>query len=144
MQPEKPCLILTVDDNEHVEACIEELLERYDYDYVSFDNGKEALDFLSKHSDSVDLILSDIKMPGIDGIELATKAMQIKGNIPIILISGYSEKLREGMTAPNVKAVLDKPVLKTDLIQTIETVLGNVKHRGKRVCRVEGNWSHKA
>ena len=108
MQQEKPCLILVVDDEESVEAYINELLEHHDYDHVSFDNGEEALDFLSKHTDSVDLILSDIKMPCMDGIELAAKAAQIKPNIPIILISGYSDKLWEGMTAPNVKAVLDK------------------------------------
>jgi two-component system cell cycle response regulator CpdR len=120
------------------------LLEHHDYDHVSFDNGEEALDFLSKHTDSVDLILSDIKMPRMDGIELAAKAAQIKPNIPIILISGYSDKLWEGMTAPNVKAVLDKPVFRIDLVQTIEAVLGNAKRRGKRVCSAEGDRSHEA
>ena len=139
MQQEKPCLILVVDDEELIEVYIHELLERYDYDHVSFDNGEEALDFFSKHTDSVDLILSDIKMPRMDGIELAAKAAQIKPNIPVILISGYSDKLWEGMTAPNVKAVLDKPVLGIELVQTIETVLGNAKRRGKKVCSVEGD-----
>lgn len=139
MQQEKPCLILVVDDEESVEAYIHELLERHDYDHVSFDNGEEALDFLSKHADSVDLILSDINMPRMDGIKLAAKAAQIKPDIPIILISGYSDKLWEGMTVPNVKAVLDKPVLKIDLVQTIETIIGNKKRRGKRVCSVEGD-----
>src|SRR5512139_1672880 len=71
VQQEKPCLILVVDDEESVEAYIHELLERHDYDHVSFDNGEEALDFLSKHADSVDLILSDINMLRMDGIELA-------------------------------------------------------------------------
>jgi CheY-like chemotaxis protein len=135
----EPSLILIVDDEEQIASYIQELLNRYGYLHVSFDNGEDVLDFLSAHADSVDLIITDIKMPGINGIELATKAAQIKPDIPVILITGYTDKLWEGITAPNVAAALEKPFFRTDLLQAIEKVLHNVERNGKRLCTTKGD-----
>ncbi len=122
VEPKKGCSILVVDDEAEFVEYVETLLRRQGYGHTSFSDSRRALEFFSTHSESVDIIVSDIRMPGIDGIELARRAARIKKDISIILVSGYSEKLVEGSSLPNVKALLDKPVTKADLLKAIESV----------------------
>lgn len=129
MDSNQPCLILVVDDEKEFEEYIETLLQRRGYDHVSFVNSCQALDFVKNHREEVDIIISDIKMPGIDGIDLARKAADIKKDIAIILVSGYSDELAKSETIPNVKTVLDKPVRKADLLTAVETEIKSCRKR---------------
>ncbi len=110
-----------------VEEYIEELLKAEGYEHASFTDPVEAIRYLAQNADRIDLLISDIRMPVVDGFELAKKAVEIKGGIGIILLSGYSEKLPQAATLPNVRAVLDKPLLKTDLIQAVKSAIGGCK-----------------
>lgn len=123
MGTREKCIVLVVDDEQMMEEYIEELLQRYGYEHQSFTSPAEALEFFSVHRDEVDLIISDIKMPAIDGFELTRKAALMRPDIPVILLSGYSETLPDAATLPNVRALLEKPLLKTDLLQAVEGVL---------------------
>lgn len=135
MADEKPCLILVVDDEEQIEGYIQELLQRQGYEQVSFVDPEKALEFFRQNAQRIGLIISDIRMPGIDGVELTRRAAQVKKDIQVILLSGYTDKLVDAASLPNVRACLEKPVLKTDLIQTVEGVIDGctVKKAGKSV-----------
>jgi DNA-binding NtrC family response regulator len=80
--------IIVIDDEESIRTVITAILEKESYSIRSFSNGKEALDFLSENS--ADVIISDIRMLPIDGIEVLKKAKKIDENVVVILITAYS------------------------------------------------------
>ncbi len=115
--------VLIVDDDEVLRSYLDEVLRRQGYDTVPFGDPLKALDYFKKNAELVDLILTDIVMLDMDGIELAKRAGRITRETPVILLSAYSERLLDGAALPNVRAVLDKPLLKTDLMHAIESVI---------------------
>lgn len=78
--------ILIVDDEKSVRETLREMLEYEGYEIVEADSGLQALDLFSQHS--FDVVLCDIKMPGMDGMELLEKILQ-SYDIPVIMISGH-------------------------------------------------------
>ena len=93
--------ILLVEDDKSVLRSIENILSDYNYNFYSAPNGKEALEIFRDLKDDINLLISDIVMPKINGIELAKTIQSNTSNINIILSSGYSnnqieqEKLQE-------------------------------------------------
>ncbi|HPZ36890.1 MAG TPA: response regulator, partial [Bacteroidales bacterium] len=78
--------ILIVDDEKSVRETLREMLEYEGYEVVEADSGLQALDLFSQNS--FDVVLCDIKMPGMDGMELLEKILQ-SYDIPVIMISGH-------------------------------------------------------
>ncbi|MBK6935242.1 MAG: sigma-54-dependent Fis family transcriptional regulator [Bacteroidales bacterium] len=78
--------ILMVDDEKSVRETLREMLEYENYEVIDAENATKALDLLS--SQSFDVILCDIKMPGMDGMELLEKILE-NYDIPVIMISGH-------------------------------------------------------
>jgi len=78
--------ILIVDDEKSVRETLREMLEYEGYEVVEADSGLQALDLFSQQS--FDVVLCDIKMPGMDGMELLEKILQ-SYDIPVIMISGH-------------------------------------------------------
>ncbi len=124
----KVCHVLVVDDEEEIEEYVREVLRRRGYNSSSFHDPLKALGYFMENPEKVDLVVSDIVMPEMDGIQLAQKMAEIRGDIPIILLSGYSDRLVEGASLFNVKALLDKPVLRTDLVQAVEGIIQSCRH----------------
>jgi CheY-like chemotaxis protein len=79
---------MIVDDDPEVRTIVAEFLEDFGYDVVQADSGREALDLLDRQGD-VRMIISDIRMPDMSGIELADIATGRQRDLKIILISGY-------------------------------------------------------
>ena len=82
--------VLVVDDSEHVRYFAHQLLTDLGCDVVEAADGNEALLLLQHHR--VDLVFSDIVMPGMSGLELAQEVRATYGPVPILLASGYSSK----------------------------------------------------
>ncbi len=120
-------MVVVVDDEETMADYIEELLGNYGYEHHSFIDPAKALEFFARNAERVDLIISDVKMPDIDGAALVQRAVRIRSDIPVILLSGYSETLPEVAAVSNVRAVLEKPLVKTDLLQAIEAVISSCR-----------------
>ncbi len=81
--------ILVVDDEEHIRLLYKEEFEEEGYNVVLASDGEDAL--IKIESNLPDLITLDIKMPGIDGITLARKIKEIKGDMPVIFVSAYED-----------------------------------------------------
>ena len=79
--------ILIIDDERAIRNTLREILEYEDYEVDDVDNGVDGLEMISK--DDYDLVLCDIKMNRMDGMEVLTEALQIKPDLPFIMISGH-------------------------------------------------------
>lgn len=79
--------ILVIDDQAPIRKTLREILEYENFEIDEAEDGQKGLDLVAK--DSYDLILCDIKMPKVDGLEFLEKTMQSNPDIPIIMISGH-------------------------------------------------------
>jgi CheY-like chemotaxis protein len=80
--------LMIVDDDPEVRVIVAEFLEDFGYRVLQADGGAQALDLLARTSD-LRMIISDIRMPDMTGIELADIATQRRRDLKVILISGY-------------------------------------------------------
>lgn len=85
--------ILVVDDDELVSEYLGALLEAESYDVVVLNEPLAALEYFKEHPDDFDLIITDQVMPGLTGVEISQAILALRPNIPILLITGYSEKI---------------------------------------------------
>ena len=81
--------ILVVDDEESIHLLYREELEDEGYQVISAMSGEDALKLFE--SEQPDLVILDINMPGMDGIEVLRQMKQMKPNVPVILSSAYPE-----------------------------------------------------
>ncbi|SFC71112.1 DNA-binding transcriptional response regulator, NtrC family, contains REC, AAA-type ATPase, and a Fis-type DNA-binding domains [Parapedobacter composti] len=79
--------ILIIDDERAIRSTLREILEYEDYKVVDADNGIDGLEIIKK--EDIDLVLCDIKMSKMDGMEVLTEALTIKPDLPFIMISGH-------------------------------------------------------
>jgi len=113
--------IMVVDDEDNIRLLYKEELEEEGYKIAAAASGEEALEILSKVNP--DLIVMDIKMPGMSGVETLIKVKEIDKNIPVILCSAYGDYKQDFTTwasdAYVVKAAsLDE--LKRSIIEVLE------------------------
>jgi len=116
--------ILFVDDEDSIVNLGVRALERYGYRVTGINDSNAALMIFTKNPEEFDIVITDMAMPGIVGSELAKKIIAIRPDIPIIICSGYSEKLeREKAKNLNLSAYLDKPLSVDQLLKNIREVL---------------------
>ncbi len=116
--------ILVVDDEQNIRFLYKEELEDEGYQVSVATNGEEALEMLAKKVP--DLIILDIKMPGIDGIEVMRRIKDEKGNIPIILCSAYGQYKQDFRTWASDAYVVKSADL-TELKLTIKEIFNQLK-----------------
>jgi excisionase family DNA binding protein len=83
--------ILVVDDESSVRDLLAKTLALADYDVDTAADGRSALERLRLYS--YDLLIADLKMPGIDGLSVIREAKRLKGDLPVIIITGYSTEM---------------------------------------------------
>jgi CheY-like chemotaxis protein len=101
--------ILVVEDQENVRTLIVTALKGFGYTVWSAANAQQALAFSESHKDRLDLLVSDIVMPGMDGNELAIHIQKARPGIRILLISGYTNRAIAATSVPQGAAYLPKP-----------------------------------
>jgi PAS domain S-box-containing protein len=102
--------VLLVEDEHLVRQLTHEILRRSGYRVLEAADGAEALRQLRDHPDPIDLLLTDVVMPGMSGYELVERARPLRPDMRILFVSGYSEEAitRQGQVAPDVE-LLPKP-----------------------------------
>lgn len=112
--------ILLAEDDEAMRTYLARALENAGYKVVSVDNGAAALPYLRQ--EEFDLLLSDIVMPEMDGIELAQVCAEISPDTKVMFITGFAAvTLRANREAPQAK-VLSKPFHLRDLVMEVQRV----------------------
>jgi two-component system, NtrC family, nitrogen regulation response regulator NtrX len=114
--------ILVIDDEAAIRESLRMILEYEDYGFLGASSGQEALALVQR--DRPDLVLLDIKMPGMDGMEVLRKLHALDETLPVVMISGH------GTTSTAVDAIksgaidfLDKPLSSERVIVTLQNVL---------------------
>jgi two-component system cell cycle response regulator CpdR len=114
--------IILAEDDEDMRKFLVKALEKAGYDVVSFGNGVEAYERLKE--EPFTLLLTDIVMPEMDGIELARKAADLDPDLKIMFITGFAAvALNPDNQAPQEAKVLSKPFHLRDLVGEIERML---------------------
>ncbi len=116
--------ILVVDDEEAICHLADKILTRQGYHVVTARNGEEAIKRYQRNRSKIQLVLTDIMMPGLDGWAVIRSIRNINPAVKIIASSGLmSETSLSTLSDLNVNAVLAKPYLAHSLLETIQTVL---------------------
>jgi DNA-binding NtrC family response regulator len=117
--------ILIVDDEESVlRACARALSEIPGAQVIQEKLGSRAATLLN--SEPFDLLISDVRMPGVDGQQLLRIAHENDEKLPVILITGFpTAEATQGCVSLGAAACLVKPILPDELIATVERVLAN-------------------
>ncbi len=101
---------------------LERALQRAGHEVTSFANGQEAFERLQ--SEAFSLLLTDIVMPRMDGIELARRASEIYPSLKIMFITGFAAvTLNNDSAAPKDARVLSKPFHLKDLVREVDRLL---------------------
>ena len=116
--------ILVAEDDDSMRQYLSRALERSGYEVVAVDRGTAAIPILEEQS--FDLLLTDIVMPEMDGIELAQHVASVAPQTRVMFITGFAAvTLRAGRVAPEAK-VLSKPFHLRDLVLEVDRMFDRV------------------
>jgi len=120
--------ILFVDDEDSIVKLGVRILENSGYQVTGINDSSRALELFKADSDEFDLVITDMAMPNMTGIELSKKILKIRPDIPILICSGYSERLdMEKAKDLRVSALLNKPLYVDNLVKITRKVLDKNK-----------------
>ena len=118
--------ILFVDDEPALVDVGKQILKSLGYEVITRTSSLEALELFKAKVDSFDLVITDMTMPNMTGVELAKEMMRINSDLPVILCTGYSARINpEQAAAMGIRAFVSKPVLIKEIAKTIRQVLDN-------------------
>ena len=118
--------ILLVDDEELLRAGVQEMLELQGYAVITAPNGQQAMACLNDHS--IDLVITDLVMPKMDGVDFVQQLRQVRPDVPVIVVSGSTGNImqRYGIDSIQVtgaNASLSKPFKGADLLAQVQELL---------------------
>ena len=115
--------VLLVEDEPTVRSVAERALTRHGYKVITADNGEAALEVLGR-GEEIDLLISDVVMPGMDGPTVVREARKSRPDLKILFMSGYAEEqLRKSIDIENVN-FLPKPFSVTELAEAARRAVG--------------------
>lgn len=115
--------ILVIDDDEIVRQVLEMLLKDLGYEVISSSDPYEAISIFDLNKDSIDLVISDMIMPKLNGKELFYRIKEIKNNLRFILLSGYTKNNVDEKFLNDIDLFLEKPIRKDVLEKEIKKCL---------------------
>jgi CheY-like chemotaxis protein len=109
---------------------VRKILRRQGYQVIEASNGDEALRLLAEAGTKVDLLLTDVMMPGMNGVELSQKALLQDASLKVLFVSGYTdESVLEAGQFPAGTAFLQKPFTLGSLLGKVREVLDGAAAR---------------
>lgn len=117
--------ILFVDDETTFMEMAVEMLKKLGYEVTAFSESMAALKAFKARPMEFDLVLTDIEMPQMSGVELVNELHTIRNDIPVVLCTGFSDRITEKKAQElKIKGFLMKPFIMSDLSKTIRKALG--------------------
>ncbi len=130
VKPSNTGTVLIVEDEPRVRRVVTERLTRQGYTVLSGASGEEALSLADRHDGRIDLLLTDIVMPGMNGMELADRLSQKRPTLGILLMSGYSDHPTLRRSDFDRDAFIQKPFSEAHLADRVESALRRARGRG--------------
>ncbi len=116
--------ILFVDDETSITKMSKQILEQLGYSVITSNRSIEALKMFRQRADDFDLVITDMTMPYMTGDKLAAELLKIKPDIPIIICTGYSNKISTNYIEEiGIKAYATKPLIISQFAQVVRDVL---------------------
>jgi len=116
--------ILVVDDEKFIVDMAREILDTLGYETVPRYSSSDALEAFKKSPESFDLVITDMTMPHMTGIDLAKEIFALRPHTPLILCTGFSETVDESKMKPlGIRKLLMKPVSMRDLAVAVSEIL---------------------
>ncbi len=116
--------ILIVDDEEELRKIVTLILEGLGYRVTVFGDGTDAFRELEKNPQIYDLLISDMTMPGMTGMQLAKEVLKIRSDMPVILFTGFSAQFGRGSALPpGISGIIRKPPVKKEIAITVREVM---------------------
>lgn len=120
----RPAVILVVDDDASVLIASRRILAKYGYTVLEAPGGEEALQLARENAQRIDVVLTDVRMPGLDGPSLVRKLIDVLPVLRVVYMSGYTDgRLDQELPAPG-RAFLAKPFTVEQLTRTLADILG--------------------
>jgi two-component system cell cycle response regulator CpdR len=113
--------ILLAEDDDSMRRFLAKALERAGYNVVAYGNGAEAFEGLKEKP--VTLLLTDIVMPEMDGIELAKRGAELNPRMKIMFITGFAAVALQNYSEQAQTRVLSKPIHLKDLVREVDKLL---------------------
>jgi CheY-like chemotaxis protein len=121
--------ILVVDDNVAIRGLAEKFLERAGYSVATAADGGEGLRYYQQHQSSIVLLLTDVTMPNMNGLELAKHVLRIDSRLPVLFMSGDANCVFRGLEC------LAKPFQSGQLLESLNRLLTRNTHLEKTGVR---------
>ncbi len=115
--------VLVVEDDERIRGLLDTVLRDNGYEVTAARNGVEALDLAAELRGDLDLLLTDVVMPGLGGPELADQLAERNPHLKVLFMSGYSEEIVAARLAGPARMLLEKPFSLTDLLDNVRVCL---------------------
>jgi len=115
-------MLIVVDDDDGIRVLLGELLADRGYDVITAQNGAEGLDRIRREP-RLSLLITDIRMPGIDGWELARRAQAMRADLKVLYITGYPGEHHPDDAPPG--PLLRKPWRAGEFYRCVELLLGS-------------------
>ena len=120
--------ILLVDDEPALTRALEHILQRLGYAVTSTNQARTALKLFHEHPTQYDVMITDLTMPEMNGLELIRQVRAIRLEMPVILISGYNSGLtQENLRTEGVSELLEKPINIQNLAEVLQRSLAASK-----------------
>lgn len=123
--------IVVVDDEKMITSLFQAIFKRFGYEGFAFNSSLEALEFMSQNPNAFDMLITDMTMPQLNGLDLSRKVLALRPDLPIILCTGYSELASEDKAREaGIKTFMMKPFALDDLLSAIRKALKAKKDKG--------------
>ncbi|MCP9487039.1 MAG: PAS domain S-box protein [Gaiellaceae bacterium MAG52_C11] len=126
--------ILLVEDEDVVRTLAQRVLERCGYTVIACANGSEAIELAERDSRRIDLLLTDVVMPGLRGPEVAARVAASRPAIEVLYMSGYADQALLGVAAFDESALIAKPFAVDALAHRVREALGSRVENGARMA----------
>jgi two-component system cell cycle sensor histidine kinase/response regulator CckA len=124
-------LVVLVEDEELIRRLLERVLESAEYEVLVAARGDQALRMIEKRVGEIAVLLTDLVMPGMSGLELARAARELQPDLPVLCMSGYSEQtLRDRGAEDTEVAFIGKPFAPGELTDRIAALLRSAEQGG--------------
>jgi len=118
--------ILIVDDNDVIAELIKQMLEILGYQATACTSSMDALKVFCEEPQKFDLVITDLTMPKMTGLDLAEQMHSVRASCPVMIMTGYGDSLNDKTrNTYKIKQVLGKPVVLEELAIAVRAVLDN-------------------
>lgn len=119
----RPAVVLVVDDDASVLFASKRILTKHGYTVLEAPSGEEALQIARESKEKIDVVLTDVRMPGMDGQSLASKLRDLQPGMRIIYMSGYTDgRLEHELPSPG-RSFINKPFTIEQLTRAVAEIL---------------------